>query len=343
MNLIKYAVKRLIIMAPILFGVLTFTFILSRLMPGDPAVALLQARGLREFPIEVYRQMVRQLGFDDPLIIQYFRYISELFTGNWGVSVSIERNQPVWNLIMENFPRTVDLTIFSMLLGSFLGIKLGIIAATHRSERPDMIVRGLSLIGVSIPIFFLGMLMQYVFGILIPIFDPIGYRSALYEDPPVFTGFYIIDALISGKWGSLMDYILHLILPVICLSFVVFASISRQIRASMLDELSKDYVRTARAKGCKEKDLVRDHVLQNALIPTITITGLNLANLLTGVLFIEITFGITGMGQLFIEAILLTDYWVLSAIVFLITILFILTNLITDIIYAKLDPRIRYK
>lgn len=342
MNLLKYSLRRILIMIPVLFGTLTLTFILSRMMPGDPVLALLNARGLREIPMDVYRETIRQLGLDDPIMVQYFRFLRELFTGDWGVSVSILRNEPVWNLIMQRLPITIDITLFSIFIGSFLGIKLGIKAAVHRRETPDTIVRGLSIFGMSIPIFFLGMMLQYFFGILIPIFDPVGYSNPMYDDPTRVTGFYIIDALIAGEWYKVGDYIWHLVLPVFCLSFIMFSSISRHTRSSMLEELNRDYVRTARAKGVEEKDVIKGHVLQNALIPTVTVTGMNLASALAGSFFIEVTFGIVGIGQLFIEAILLTDYWVLSALVFLITMIFILVNLLSDIIYAKLDPRIMY-
>lgn len=287
--------------------------------------------------------MVRQLGFDDPIVVQYFRYMKELFTGNWGISVSINRREPVWNLIMQRLPQTIDLSLFSIILGSYLGIKLGVVAATHRRETPDSIVRGLSVIGISIPIFFLGMILQYIFGMLIPIFEPIGNRSAPYNNPPLVTGFYIIDALLAGELLKIVDYIWHMALPVACLSFVIFATISRQTRSSMLEELNKDYIRTARAKGCLEKDVIRQHTMHNAIIPTVTLAGLTFAAALSGSFLIEITFGLPGMGQLFIDAIFLRDYWVLNALVFIVTIFFILLNLLTDIIYAKLDPRIMYK
>ncbi|MFX1326242.1 MAG: ABC transporter permease, partial [Promethearchaeota archaeon] len=189
---------------------------------------------------------------------------------------------------------------------------------------------------------FLGMLLQYIFGIIIPIFDPVGNRSAAYNDPPFFTGFFIIDALLVGDWLLVGDYLYHMTLPVFCLSFIIFASITRQSRSSMLDQLHQDYVRTARAKGCREKEVVHKHALQNALIPTVTLTGINFASAISGAFFLEITFGLNGMGKLFLDAILLTDYWVLNTIVFLITMVFILINLFADIIYAKIDPRIRY-
>ncbi|HEC40119.1 hypothetical protein LCGC14_1021350 [marine sediment metagenome] len=342
MSLVKYIIRRLIVMIPVLFGVLTLTFILTRLMPGDPVGSLIQARGIMKPTPEYYRMVKRQLGLDDPIIIQYFRYIGELFTGQWGVSVSIENNVPVWDLFIQRFPRTLDLTIFSMIIAAFIGTKAGVISAKHRNKPPDTIVRGFALVGVAVPIFFLGMILQYILAYQLPILPATGYKTKAYEDPDFITGFLIIDSLMTGKWYFTGDYIIHLILPVFCLSFVTLASITRQTRSSMLEVLEQDYVRTARAKGCKEKNVIHSHALRNALLPTITIIGLNIASLLGGAIITEATFGLVGIGSLFIDAIVLRDYWVLSALVFITTLILILTTLITDVLYAMLDPRIRY-
>jgi peptide/nickel transport system permease protein len=342
MSLVKYIIRRLIVMIPVLFGVLTLTFILSRLMPGDPIAARLAAAGIHNPSEEVYHKMKCQLGLCDPLIVQYFRYIGELFTGNWGKSISIARNQPVWDLVWERLPRTIDLTLFAMIIATYLGIKAGVISATHRNKLPDTVVRGFSLAGVAIPVFFLGMLLQFFLGYKIKLFEPTGYQTIRFNEPKYTTGFFIIDAFISGEWYLIPDYLWHLCLPVFCLSFITLASITRQTRSSMLEVLEQDYVRTARAKGCKERTVIHSHALKNALIPTVTIIGLNVAGLLAGAVLTETTFGLNGMGTLFIDAITLYDYWVLSGIVFLITIIFISVNLLTDIIYAVLDPRIRY-
>jgi len=329
-------------MIPVLFGVLTLTFILSRLMPGDPIAARLAAAGVRNPSAELYHQMKCQLGLCDPILIQYFRYLGELFTGHWGVSVSIVRNQPVWDLVMERLPLTIDLTVYSMAISSYLGIKAGVLSATHRNDSPDTIVRGFALVGVALPVFFLGMLLQFTLGYQLKLFEPTGHLTAAYQDPPYVTGFILIDALLSGYWYLIGDYLWHLALPVFCLSFITLASITRQTRSSMLEVLEQDFVRTARAKGCKEKAVIHSHALRNALIPTVTIIGLNIAGLLGGAVLTETTFGLNGIGKLFIDAILLYDYWVLAALVFLITIIFIVANLMTDVLYAILDPRIRY-
>jgi len=342
MSLLKYILRRIIVMIPVLFGVLTLTFILNRLMPGDPIAARLSAAGIHNPAQGLYQQMKCQLGLCDPIIVQYFRYVGELFTGQWGLSVSIVRNQPVWDLVMERMPLTIDLTVFSMAIASFVGIKAGVISAVHRNRTADTVVRGLALVGVALPVFFLGMLLQYFLGYVIDIFEPTGYLSADVQNPPFVTGFIMIDGILAGQWYIIVDYLWHLFLPVFCLSFIMLASITRQTRSSMLEVMEQDFVRTARAKGCKEKVVIHSHTLRNALIPTVTIIGMSIAGLLGGAVLTETTFGLTGMGKLFVDAILLYDYWVLNALVFMITIIFIFANLLTDVIYAILDPRIRY-
>lgn len=342
MSMLKYAIRRLIVALPVLFGVLTMAFLFSRMMPGDPVRAHLDLAGIARPNDLQYAQMSHLLGLDQPIIIQYFQYLGDLFTGNWGVSVSISRNTPVWDLVVVRLPRTIDLTIFSMIIAAYVGIKIGVISATHRNKARDTAFRGMALLGVAVPIFFLGMLLQYTVAYLNPIFPATYYKNADYRDPALVTGFYMIDALFAGELYKIPDYLYHLILPVFCLSFVTIASIVRQTRSSMLEVLQQDYVRTARAKGCKEKSVVHNHALKNALIPTVTIIGLNVAGLLSGAVLTETTFGLNGIGMLLVRSITLTDYWVLDALVFIITIIFISATLITDMLYAILDPRIRY-
>ena len=312
------------------------------MIPGDPVLAMLEAAGIAKPNRVVYNQMVNQLGLDQPLLVQYFKFMGDLLTGQWGVSVSIARNQPVWDLVMQRLPRTIDLSIFSIIIAAFVGIKAGVISAKHRNKPADNVVRSLALIGVAIPVFFLGMLMQYYLGHILKLFPSTGYKNFVYENPPIVTGFYMIDAVISGEIYKIWDYLYHLIMPVLCLSFVTLASITRQTRSSMLEVLEMDYVRTARAKGCRERDVINTHALKNAMIPTATIIGLNLAALLDGAVITESTFGLVGIGLLLIDSIALLDYWVLNAVIFFITLLYVGTNLAIDMIYAMLDPRIRY-
>ncbi|TFG00932.1 MAG: ABC transporter permease [Promethearchaeota archaeon] len=339
MSLINYIAKRLLAMIPVVLGAVTLTFILSRFMPGDPVLAFLP-QGKPNPALEAYWR--ERLGLNDPIIIQYFRYLGDVFTGNWGISVSIARNMPVWTLIMQRLPRTVDITVLSMIIASFIGIKTGVISAKHRNKSRDALFRGLALVGVAIPVFFLGMLLQYTLGYQLGIFPSTGFKTRAYTDPEFVTGFRIIDALISGELYMIGDYLWHLALPVFCLSFITLAGIVRQSRSSMLEVLQQDYIRTARAKGCKETDVINTHAKKNALIPTVTVIGMGIAGLLSGAVLTETTFDLKGIGQLLVAAITTSDYWVLNALVFFVSIIFVVANLIVDILYGILDPRIRY-
>ncbi len=339
MSMLRYLARRLIAMIPVILGVITLTFILSRMMPGNPVIAYMPEG---KFDQDVYDYWMHELWLDRPMIIQYFKYLGDLFSGNWGKSMSINRGQDVWALIIRRLPRTIDIAIFSMLIAAFLGTKVGVISAAHRNKSRDIIFRGLALIGVSIPVFYMGVLLQYSLGYRLGWFPATGYKDMEFSDPKFVTGFRIIDALISGEFYMIGDYLIHLILPVFCLAFITLASITRQSRSSMLEVLQQDYIRTARAKGCREKDVIHSHAQRNSLIPTVTVIGLNFASLLSGAVLTETTFALKGIGKLLIDSIIETDYWVLNALVFVVTMIFVFINLIIDIIYAMLDPRITY-
>ena len=344
MSLLKYILKRLLAAVPVIFGVMTLTFILSRFMPGDPVLAYLPEGKINW---ALYLKLKAQLGLNDPMHIQYFRYLGDILVGNWGISFSIARGMPVWELIMLKLPRTIDIALFAIIIAAAVGIKTGVISATHRNKAKDTIARGITLVGVALPVFFLGMLLQYTLGYLIriddvAIFPTTGFKTVTYEDPAFVTGFRMIDAIISGEFYMVTDYLYHLALPVFCLAFISLASIVRQTRSSMLEVLEQDYIRTARAKGCKERDVINTHAKKNAMIPTVTIIGLGFGSLLTGAVLTETTFGLAGIGELLILAIRNSDYWVLNGLVFFFALVFISINLITDVIYGMLDPRIRY-
>ena len=403
MSLLKYAIRRILAMVPVVFGVVTLTFIFSRMMPGDPVLAYLMSRsGFQQINPELLATWRHNLGFDQPIIVQYFRFLGELFTGNWGSSVSIAKEVDVWYLISDRLPITIDLTIYTMIISSYVGIKIGVLSAVHRNKAKDTVFRGVALIGVAIPVFFMGMILQYflciqplnvslflltIFAIgiamiasmlirnhtgkvklnkrilllgailiaigaivfILPfpyeteaIFPATGYKTPSYKDPEDVTGFYVIDAFISGEIYKIWDYYHHLLLPVFVLSFVGIASIIRQTRSSMLEVLEQDYIRTARAKGVKEKVVVHKHALRNSLIPTVTLIGFGIAGLLGGAILTETTFGLDGIGRLYIDSINQLDYWVLTSVVFVLTLILVCTLLITDLLYAILDPRIRY-
>ncbi len=338
MSLIKYIIRRVIISIPVIFGALSLVFIISKFMPGDPVYAYLP----QQFTMEQYYAVRRWLGLDQPIIVQYFRYIMDVFTGNWGVSQRISPGQDVWSLVWERFPRTMELTIFAMLIASFLGIKTGVMAAKHRNKPKDTILRGTALVGVAIPVFWMGMLLQYFISYQLDLLPAIGFKTGWYSDPPQITGFRTIDSILSGQFFLTIDYLIHLILPVLCLSFITLASITRQTRSSMLEVLQQDYIRTARAKGCEEKVVIKKHALKNALIPTTTIIGLNIGFLLGGAMLTEVTFSLHGMGELLLNAIMRYDYYVINAVMFLMVLIFIIINLFMDVLYGILDPRIRY-
>ena len=339
MSMLKYIMRRLIAMIPVIMGVMTLTFVLSRMMPGDPVLAYLPVG--KPDPVS-YAYWHHRLWLDRPLIVQYFRYLGDLFSGNWGFSMSINKGQDVWSLIMQRLPRTIDISIFSMLIAAYLGTKAGVISATHRNKPKDTIFRSIALVGVSIPVFYLGVLLQYSVGYELGWLPATGFKDMAYTDPEFITGFRLIDSLFSGELYFITDYLIHLILPVFCLSFITLAGITRQSRSSMLEVLEQDYIRTARAKGCREKDVIHVHAQKNSLIPTVTVIGLSFAGLLSGAVLTETTFGLKGIGKLMVDSIRESDYWVLNALVFIVTIIFVSINLAIDVIYALLDPRIRY-
>ncbi len=340
MSMIKYIIRRTLQLLPVLFGAITLTFILSRLMPGDPVLAYC-AIGGRTCPEDQYLNWLKILGLDKPILEQYFIYLGRLFTGDWGLS-SHYRGIAVWDIVTERFFRTFDIALFAIIIASILGIKTGVISATHRNKAKDTFLRGFALVGVSIPVFWMGLLFQYLFGWQLGLLPATGYKSSGIGDPVPITHFRIIDCLLSGDMHLLIDYIEHLILPVLCLTIITLASITRQTRSSMLEVLEQDYVRTARAKGCKEKDVINTHARKNALIPTITIIGLNFGGLLGGAVLTESTFNLHGMGELLIISIQNVDYWIINGIVFITTLVFIIVNLSIDVLYGIIDPRIRY-
>lgn len=338
MSMLSYTIRRILFMIPVIFAVLTLTFILARLSPKDPVLAFLPP----QFSQAQYDSVEQSLGLDLPIWQQYLIYLRDLFRGDWGVSSGVARDQPVWDVIWSRFPRTFDITILSVTFSSLIGIWSGVVSSTNRNKWKDTLVRFSALVGVSVPVFWMGLLLRYLFAYKCNLLPGTGFKSAGMDDPTAVTNFIWIDSILEGRWDILVDYLTHLILPVACLTFVTIASITRQTRSSMLEVLEQDYIRTARAKGCKESKVINSHALSNALIPTVTVIGLNFAALLSGAVLTETTFQLVGMGQTIIRAIVTGDYWVLQASVFVVTILFVSINLITDLIYACLDPRIRY-
>ena len=341
MSLVKYTVRRILALIPILFGVLFMTFIMTRIMPGNPFM-LIVGEHVTDSQLATIAALEARYGLNEPILVQLWMYVQRLFSGDWGESLTLSKGTPVWTMILEVFPKTAELAIISVGIATIVGIKAGISSAVNRNKRKDTFIRFFALMGVAIPVFWLGMILQYIFGYTLDILPTTNYWDVNMDDIPKITHFRLIDTLLAGNFAAWWDTVLHLIMPVFCLSYIYLAGITRQTRSSMLEVLELDYIRTARAKGCKEKDVINTHAKKNAMIPTVTIIGLGFGSLLTGAVLTETTFGLAGIGQLLIDAIANSDYWVLNGLVFFFALVFISINLFTDVIYGILDPRIRY-
>jgi len=347
MSLLKYIIRRILSLIPILFGVLLLSFVLTRQMAGNPFLFVL-GENVRESERIWYEKQVIKLGLNKNVFEQFFIYIGNLFQGRegWGESISVEQGKYVWDLVMNSFPLTAEITLLAVTLSSIVGIIAGKSSAVHRNTFRDTVIRFIALMGVAIPVFWLGIMLQFIvsykFRTWIGWSLPASGYNTSGMTPDSITRLRLLDSILTGRFDLLLDTLKHLILPVFCLSFISIAGITRMVRSSMLEVLELDYVRTARAKGCKEKQVINKHAFRNAMIPTITIIGLNFAGLLGGAVLTEHTFNIYGMGILTLDAINSRDYFVIIACVFMITIVFVTVNLITDIIYGLADPRIRF-
>jgi peptide/nickel transport system permease protein len=339
MNLIKYVIRRIIISIPVLFIALFLTFVLARLMPGNPYINPEPFMGAWNF--DTMEEMIQKMGLDRPILEQFLLYLQRLFMGDWGNSLIYDEFS-VWEIIAYYMPITIELAIISMILSSVIGIRAGVFTAKHNKTPKDVTVRIITLFGASVPVFLLGMILQYFLAYRLDFFPMIGFKDITLDDPTFITGLRLLDCLITGRFDLLLDTLWHLILPIFCLTFIQIASITRQTRANMLDVLGMDYILMARAKGLSEKQVVYKHALKNAILPSITIIGMNFATVLGGAILTETTFSLNGLGMLLVEVIVQKDYFVLQALVFLITLMFIIINLIVDVLYAVLDPRINY-
>ncbi|MHA1612986.1 MAG: ABC transporter permease [Promethearchaeota archaeon] len=343
MSLLKYSLRRILALIPILLGVMFLTFWLVREMPSDPWMLMLGESNITDSKLAYVELQKQKWGAYENIFVQFFIYMKNIFQGDWGISLVVQKNVPVWEVIGSRFPRTLEITILAISFSTLIGIQAGIFSAVHRNEWSDTIIRFFALIGVAIPVFWLGMILQYIFTIRLDWLPTTLYQNARYlRYESDITGLRLLDSLLKGDYKIFWDTVQHLILPVFCLSFISLAGITRQTRSSMLEVLELDYIRTARAKGCSEHQVIYKHAWKNAQITTITIVGLSFAGLLGGAVLTETTFQLSGMGMLAIAAINAQDYFLINASVFMMTIIFVLANLITDILYGIVDPRIRY-
>jgi ABC-type dipeptide/oligopeptide/nickel transport system permease component len=345
MKLRDYILRRFLLLIPVLIGITFITFTLSHMI-GDPAAAWITDKT----PPARYEAIYAQHHLHDPIPVQYLYYVNDLLHFDLGLSAS-EGGRPVAECLMNYFPATLELTTVSIILCVMIGILLGIISAIRKDKLEDHFVRVFSLCGVSIPIFWFALILQYVFYLQLDLL-PLGSRLPTGWSAPQFnlpfltdihsTGILTIDSLLAGQFDTFIQVLLHLILPAFCLSFTYLAVIARMTRSSMLEAMTQDFVRTARAKGLSEWKVIFKHALRNALIPTTTVAGLAYGGLLSGAVLTETIFMWPGIGRYSVRAISSTDFPSIMGFTLLVVILFVMTNLLVDVLYAYLDPRVKY-
>ncbi len=337
MKLRDYIIRRLLLLIPVLLGLSLIVFALTRL-GGDPAAMYITERMTAQQKAAIYVKY----GFDQPEYIQYLRWLQGALSGDLGYSQTA--HMEVAQAIATDFPATFELTTVAIIFAVLLGIPLGILSAKRRNEPVDHAARIFALTGVSIPVFWLGIILQFVFYYYLHLL-PAGFRSdtnsGIWDTIAHPTGFYTIDSLLAGSWPAFVDAITHLILPGITLSYVSMAIIARIMRSSMLEVLGAEYIKTARAKGLSDKIVVNKHAVRNALIPTTTVIGLSYGGLLGGAVLTETVFNWPGIGQWSVTAALNRDLASVLGFTMLVAIIYVLVNLIVDVTYAYLDPRIR--
>ena len=334
--MLRFLITRVALIIPTFIGVTLLAFAMIRLVPGDPIQLLAGERGISA---ERHEQLKIQYGLDKPLMVQYAIYIGNVLQGDLGRSISTR--EPVLREFLALFPATIELSFCAMLFAVVLGLPAGILAALKRGKAPDHLVMGASLTGFSMPIFWWGLLLILFFSVYLR-WTPVSGRIAIQYFFDSVTGFMLIDSLLSGQEGAFKSALRHLILPSIVLGTIPLAVIARMTRSSMLEVLSEDYIRTARAKGLPPWRIISLHALRNALIPVITVIGLQVGALLAGAILTETIFSWPGVGKWLVESIRRRDYPILQGGVLLVATVIILVNLTVDLLYGLINPRIRH-
>ena len=335
--MIRFFLKRLALTIPTFIALMFITFVMLRLVPGDPIEVRMGERGITP---ERLAQLRHEMGLDQPIWKQFLDYVNALLHGDFGTS--IVSKSPVLHEFLTLFPATLELTITAMLFAIVLGVPAGVIAASRRGGVYDQTLMGLALTGYSMPIFWWGLILILVMSNTLGLTPVSGRVDLIKFYYPSVTGFMLIDSVISGQKGAFMDAVRHLILPMIVLGTVPLAVIARMTRSSMLEVLEEDYVRTARAKGLSWTRVVGVHALRNALIPVVTVIGLQVGGLLAGAVLTETIFSWPGVGKWLIESINRRDYPALQGGIMLIASIVILVNLLVDMLYGLINPRIRH-
>ena len=357
--MLGYISRRLLMSIPVLIGILLVTFVLARLIPGDPCKAMLGEKASQE----VCERFNRDQGLDKPIYVQFAVYAGQIVRGNFGDSIRFSR--PVSKILIERLPLTIELALGGLIVALIVGVGLGIISAMRHNTGVDVATMIVANIGISMPVFWLGLMLAYAFALLLkgtpfwlppsgrltaglvstPFYEVWGWvvaqgslRQAFYD---FIANHFIFNAFITGDWKLFNDAIRHLILPIITLSTIPMAIIARMTRSSLLEVMGRDYVRTARAKGAGERRVITRHALRNALLPVVTIVGLQMGGLLGGAVLTETVFGLAGVGRMLFEAITARDYPIIQAFTVVIAVFYMLINLMVDLSYGFLDPRIR--
>ncbi len=334
--MLKYIIKRLLMLIPVLLGVSLIVFLIMHLFTGDPA-ALMLGQHATEAQVTALRE---SLGLNEPLYLQFGKFLWQLLHGDLGRSLMSRR--PVLDDLLACFPATIELAFFSLLIATVLGVTVGVIAAVKRYSFFDYLSMIGALLGVSMPIFWLGLILIIVFAVNLQ-WLPVAGRIEIGLEPARITGLYLMDSLLTGNWEAFFSAVRHLILPGTALAAYSMAIIARMTRSTVLEVLKEDYIRTAHAKGLAKLRVIYHHALKNALIPVVTVIGLQLGFLLGGAVLTETVFSWPGLGSLTVNAILASDYPVVQGSVLLVAVVFVVVNLLVDLLYAYLDPRIHYQ
>jgi peptide/nickel transport system permease protein len=354
-----YIARRLIYAIPVLIGILIVTFLLARLIPGDPCTAIL---GEKATP-EACERYNKEHGLDKPIVVQFGVYMGDVLQGDFGASIRFSR--PVTQILVERMPTTIELTMLALLLAVLVGVPLGVISAVRHNSLADVTTMIGANIGVSMPVFWLGLMLAYLFAILlkdtplwlppsgrltagisaVPFYEVFGWElnkdAASFKIFEFFGNLYIFNSIITQDWEVLGDALKHLILPAVALATIPMAIIARMTRSALLETLGQDYIRTARGKGVPERLVVMRHGMRNAMLPVVTIVGLQLGALLGGAVLTETIFGLSGVGRALYEAITARDYPIIQAFTLVIALGYVMINLLVDISYTFLDPRVR--
>ena len=357
--MLQFVGRRILLAVPVLLGILIATFLLARMIPGDPCRSLLGERASEA----ACERFARNKGLDKPIPVQLGIYVADVAQGDFGDSIRFSR--PVSQILIERLPLTIELSVAALILALLIGIPLGIISAMKHNTAVDVGTMMFANIGVSMPVFWLGLLLAYLFALVLqgtpfalppsgrlsaglisePFYEVWGWGlsdgSLLHSTLEFISNHYIFNALITADFRLFWDAIEHLILPAVALSTIPMAIIARMTRSSLLDVLGRDYVRTARAKGAPERRVVVRHALRNAMLPVVTIIGLQLGALLSGAVLTETVFGLAGAGTMLFEAITARDFPIIQGFTVVIATGYVILNLVVDVSYAYFDPRVR--